>query len=111
MTLNFTIKMNSINDTLQEQMTQAQTVYEKFFNCQCDHASVIKTENMIWLDARNLVTEWLSKKLSNKYKESFWVIHTIDTHTFKLKILNNWEHHDVFNNYLLHFTVTDSLSD
>ena len=66
---------------------------------------------MIWLNARNLVTEWLSKKLSNKYKESFQMIHTIDTHTFKLKILNNWEHYDVFNNYLLYFTVTDSLSD
>ena len=109
MALNFTTKMNSINDTLQEQMKRAQTVYEEFSNCRRDHASVIKAEDMIWLDARNLATEQLSKKLSNKYKEPFRVIRTIGTHAFKLEIPDNWGHHDVFNNYLLHLAAIDSL--
>ena len=111
MALNFTTKMNSINDTLWEQMTWAQTVYEEFFNCRCDHASVIKAGDIVWLDARNLVTERLSKKLSNKYEGSFQMIRTIGTHASKLKIPDNWEHHDVFNNYLLHLAATDPLPD
>ena len=40
--LSFAIKMKLINDTLWEQITQTQTVYKKFVNCCCDHASVIK---------------------------------------------------------------------
>ena len=111
MALNFTTKMNSINDTLWEQMTQAQTVYEEFSNCRRDHASVIKAGDIIWLDARNLATERLSKKLSNKYKGPFRVIRTIGTHAFKLKIPNKWGHHDVFSNYLLHLAATDPLPD
>ena len=47
MALNFTTKMNSINDTLWEQMTQAQTVYEEFSNRRRDHASVMKAGDMI----------------------------------------------------------------
>ena len=39
--------MNLINDTLWDQMTQAQTVYEEFANRCCDHTSVIKQEDMI----------------------------------------------------------------
>ena len=109
MALNFTTKMNSINDTLWEQMTRAQTVYEEFFNRRRDHASVIKAGDMIWLDARNLATERLSKKLSNKYEEPFQVIRTIGTHASKLEIPDNWGHHDVFNNYLLHLAATDLL--
>ena len=109
MALNFTTKMNSINDTLWEQMTRAQTVYEEFSNRRRDHASVIKAGDIVWLDARNLATEWLSKKLSNKYEGPFRVIRTIGTHAFKLEIPDNWEHHDVFGNYLLHLAVTDSL--
>ena len=84
--MNFATKMNLINDTLWDQMTQAQTVYEEFANRCCDHTSVIKQGDMIWLNARNLATERLSKKLSNKFKELFRVIHTISTHTSKLEI-------------------------
>ena len=91
-------------------MTQAQTVYEEFANRCCNYTSVIKQRDMIWLNARNLVTERLSKKLSNKFKELFRVIRTIGTHTSKLKISEDWEHHDVFKNYLLHLAATDSLS-
>ena len=45
--LSFATKMDLINDTLWEQMTQAQTAYEEFANCHCDHASVIKQEDMV----------------------------------------------------------------
>ena len=107
----FITKIILINDTLWEQMTWAQTMYEEFSNRQCDHGLIIKKGNMIWLDARNLVTEHLSKKLSNKFKEPFYIIRTIRTHTSKLKILKNWDHHNVFDNYLLRLAATDLLSE
>ena len=34
---------------------------------------------------------------------------TIGTHASKLKIPENWSHHDVFDNYLLHFAASDLL--
>ena len=101
--------MNLINDTLWEQMTQAQTAYKEFANRHRDHASVIKQGDMIWLDARNLTTECLSKKLSNKFEGLFRVAHTIGTHASKLKIPEDWGHHDVFSNYLLHLAASDLL--
>ena len=45
--LSFATKMNLINDTLQEQMTQAQTAYEEFVNHCRNHVSVIKQGDMI----------------------------------------------------------------
>ena len=103
--------MNLINNTLQKQMTQTQTAYKEFANYHCNHTSVIKQEEIIWLDARNLTTEHLSKKLSNKFKELFHVTCTIRTHASKLKISENWDHHDIFNNYLLHLAASNLLSD
>ena len=107
--LNFAIKMNLINDTLRDQMTRAQTVYEEFANRRRDHTPVIKQGDMVWLDARNLATERPSKKLSNKFEGPFRVIRTIGTHASKLEIPEDWGHHDVFGNYLLHLAATDSL--
>ena len=86
MAQDFVTKMVLINDTLQEQMTQAQTMYEEFSNHRRDHGLIIKEGDMVWLDARNLVTEHPSKKLSNKFKEPFHIIRTIGTHTSKLEI-------------------------
>ena len=111
MAQDFVTKMILINDTLQEQMTQAQTMYKEFSNRWRDHRLIIKKEDIIWLDARNLATECPSKKLSNKFKRPFHIIRTIRTHASKLKILEDWCYHDVFNNYLLRLAATDLLSE
>ena len=47
MTQDFITKMILINDTLQEQMTQTQTMYEEFSNHQRDHELIIKKGNMV----------------------------------------------------------------
>lgn len=64
---------------------------------------------MVWLDVRNLATERPSKKLINKFEGPFCVICRIGTHACKLDIPEDWGHHDIFGNYLLHLTATDSL--
>jgi transposase InsO family protein len=109
MALDFTTKMSTINDTLREQMTRAQTTYEEFSNRRRDHGPIIKEEDMVWLDARNLTTERPSKKLSNKFEGPFRVVRTIGTHACQLEIPDNWGHHDVFGNYLLRLAATDPL--
>ena len=45
--LSFATKMNLINDTLWEQMTQTQTAYKEFANHFCNHTSVIKQGDII----------------------------------------------------------------
>lgn len=47
MTLSFIIKMNLINDTLQKQITWAQTMYEEFANHCHNHTSVIREEDKV----------------------------------------------------------------
>ena len=107
----FVTKMILINDTLWEQMTQAQTMYEEFSNHWRDHELIIKEGNIVWLDARNLAMKHPSKKLSNKFEGPFHIIRIIRTHTSKLKIPEDWGHHDVFDNYLLRLAATDLLSE
>ena len=47
MAQDFVTKMILINDTLQEQMTQAQTMYEEFSNHWRDHGLIIKDRDMV----------------------------------------------------------------
>ena len=47
MAQDFVTKIVLINDTLQEQMTQAQTMYEEFSNRRCDYELIIKEEDMV----------------------------------------------------------------
>ena len=47
MAQDFVTKMILINDTLQEQMTQSQTMYEEFSNRRRDHELIIKEGDMV----------------------------------------------------------------
>ena len=47
MTQDFVTKMILINNTLWEQMTQAQTMYEEFSNHRHNHELIIKEEDMV----------------------------------------------------------------
>ena len=47
MAQDFVTKMVLINDTLWEQMTQTQTMYEEFSNRRHDHGLIIKEGDMV----------------------------------------------------------------
>ncbi len=66
---------------------------------------------MIWLNACNLMIHWLSKKLSNKFKRSFRIIKIVSSHSYQLKLLNDWFCFDIFHTYLLHSVINDLLSE
>ncbi len=54
---------------------------------------------------------WLSKKLSNKFEKSFRIIKIVNSHSYQLKLLDDWFCFDVFHTYLLHSAINDFLSE
>ncbi len=51
----------------------------------------------------------LSKKLSNKFEKSFRIIKIVNSHSYQLKLLENWFCFNVFHTYLLHFAINNFL--
>ncbi len=107
----FVQKMNWINEILQEQMILAQAYQKQFANVHQQHVLKYAINDMIWLDARNLMIHRLSKKLSNKFEKSFRIIKIVSSHSYQLKLLNDWFCFDVFHTYLLHSAINDFLSE
>ncbi len=107
----FVQKMNQINEILREQMILAQAYQKQFANVHRQHALKYAINDMIWLDARNLMIHQLSKKLSNKFERSFRIIKIVSSHSYQLELLNDWFCFDVFHTYLLHFVINNFLSE
>jgi len=107
----FVQKMNWINEILREQMILAQAYQKQFANVHWQHVFKYAINDMIWLDARNLMIHWLSKKLSNKFEKSFRIIKIVSSHSYQLKLLDDWFCFDIFHTYLLHSAINDLLSE
>ncbi len=107
----FVQKMNRINEILREQMILAQAYQEQFANVHRQHVLKYAINDMIWLDARNLMIHQFSKKLSNKFEKSFRIIKIVSSHSYQLELLNDWFCFDVFHIYLLHSATNDFLSE
>ncbi len=107
----FVQKMNRINEILREQMILAQAYQEQFANVHRQHAPKYAINDMVWLDARNLMIHRPSKKLSNKFERSFRIIKIVSSHSYQLELLDDWFCFDVFHTYLLHPAVNDFLSE
>ncbi len=107
----FVQKMNRINEILREQIILAQAYQKQFANVHQQHVLKYAINDMIWLDARNLMIHRLSKKLSNKFEKSFRIIKIVSSHSYQLKLLDDWFCFDVFHTYLLHSATNDFLSE
>ncbi len=105
----FVQKMNWINEILREQMILTQAYQKQFTNVHRQHALKYAINDLIWLDARNLMIHRLSKKLSNKFEKSFRIIKIVNSHSYQLKLLDDWFCFDVFHTYLLHSVINDFL--
>ena len=60
-----------------------------------------KEENDIWLEAKNIYSNRLSKKLDQKRYRPFKILKVIGQGTFQLKLPERWMIHNVFNEDLL----------
>ena len=90
-------------------MTWVQVWQEKYVNCNREHVSQRQMKDKVWLDIKNLRIKRFIKKLFNKNESFFEIIVVISSHVYRLKLLDNWECHDVFNAYFLHDNVDDFL--
>ena len=50
---------------------------------------------------RNFKTRRSNKKLDFKINNLFWVIEIIDKQAYRVKLLSNWQIHDIFHIFLL----------
>jgi len=57
----------------------------------------LKEGDDIWLEAKNIHSNRLSKKLNQKRYRSFKILKTIDQGAFQLKLPERWIIHNVFN--------------
>ncbi len=105
----FVQKMDRINEILREQMILAQAYQEQFANVHRQHALKYAINDMVWLDARNLIIHRPSKKLSNKFEGPFRIIKIVSSHSYQLELLDDWSCFDVFHTYLLHSAANDPL--
>ncbi len=92
-------------------MILAQAYQKQFANVHWQHVLKYAINDMVWLNARNLMIHWLSKKLSNKFERSFRIIKIVSSHSYQLKLLNDWFCFNVFHTYLLHSAINDLLSE
>jgi len=107
----FVQKMDRINEILREQMTLAQAYQEQFANVHRQHAPKYAINDMVWLDARNLMIHRPSKKLSNKFERPFRIIKIVSSHSYQLELPDDWSCFDVFHTYLLHPATNDPLPE
>ncbi len=69
-------------------MTLAQASQKRFANAHQQHALKYAVNDLVWLDAHNLMTQWFSKKLFDKFEKLFRIIKIISSHAYQLKLLN-----------------------
>jgi hypothetical protein len=100
----FAKQMESLHQTLREEIIWAQARYEQ--RSQSTPTTAIRVGDEVWLDARNLRTERPSKKLDHKNIGPFKVIQQINPRAFRLELPATMKIHNVFHTSLLH-PVTD----
>jgi hypothetical protein len=91
--------------TLQEKATLSLTQAAKLMKENYDqHSSLsqnLQVGEQVWLEATNICTKWLMKKLDDKHPGPFLILEKIGESAFKLDIPWSWKYHLVFNKALL----------
>ena len=102
-----TVKMNEILAFAKQHLAEAQKAMLRQVN---KHWKDIDYEvrDMMFLNSRNIKTQWLLKKLNNKIFEPFKIVIKVER-AFQLKLSRTMLIHDVFHASLLQKAATDLL--
>ena len=104
-----TVKMNEILAFAKQHLAEAQKAMLRQTN---KHQKNVDYEvrDMVFLNSRNIKTQWLLKKLNNKMFESFKIVIKV-RRAFQLKLSRTMLIHNVFHANLLQKAATDLLSE
>ena len=61
----------------------------------------LKVEDNVWLENKNIQSNWPLKKLDQKQYKSFRILKNIGLGAFQLELLEGWAIHNMFNKDLL----------
>ncbi|KAI0995116.1 hypothetical protein K3495_g13066 [Podosphaera aphanis] len=94
--------MKDLNNFLQENIKTAQAFYEKHSNRYRSPPTAYKVGDRVFVNARNIKTKRLSKKLDWKYLSPFLITEIVSSHAYRLKLPEDLKPiHPVFHTSLL----------
>ena len=79
----------------------AQDTIKKQFDKKRENPQGLKEGDNMWLEAKNIHSNWPSKKLDQKRYRPFRISKNIGQGAFQLELLEGWMIHNVFNENLL----------
>ena len=82
-------------------MDKAADTIKKYHNCYSSPSLQYKPRDKVLLDSKNIKTTRLTKKFNNKWLSPFEVDSKVGASVYKLKLLQEWFIHLVFNEILL----------
>lgn len=94
--------MMGMHNSLKDEMTHAQALYEKHAPGRREPAPNYKVGDMVWLNAKNINTERPSKKLDAKNLGPFKTSEKINSIAYRLELPESMKIHDVFHTSILH---------
>ena len=104
----FAMRMEEIQEILQDNMLIAQADYERHANRHRGLAPRYKIRDLVWLDTTNLFTKRPSRKLENCHAGKYQVKKIISNYTIKLDLLSDLHVHPIFHVNHLEPATTDN---
>ncbi len=98
--------MKKVTEWAQMIMTVAQQMQKKMINQKRQQLYDFKKENKIWLNLKNIYTDWLCKKFNVK-NVKYIIVKKISSHFFCLNTL--LKIHNVFHSVMLQSAAINSL--
>ena len=82
-------------------MEKAQKNIKRQFNKKRWNPQELKVGDNMWLENKNIQSNWPLKKLDNKRYRPFRILKNIGLEAFQLKLPEEWAIHNIFNEDLL----------
>jgi hypothetical protein len=101
--------MKTVHEYLHSEICLAQAQQEKYANRKRKPACRYFEGDLVWLDARNIRTVRLQKKLDWKFLEPFKVLKVVSPYAYRLELPASMRIHPVFHVNLLCPAATDPM--
>ena len=94
-------KMETTREEAKTAMERTKETMKRQYDKRTCQSQSLKTGEQVWLETRNIQTNWPSKKLDQKRYRPFTIKEEIRQGTYRLELPEGWAIHNVFNEDLL----------